>query len=525
MGDPLRQYGSAKQYTERLTVKIPNASSTFDQTRLRTYTLYEDFYCNFPDSFKVILRGEDNTQQQIYVPSAEKIVEAICRFHAVDPTFELSEKDETTQLLMEDLWDREAFVTKHEQNKRWGCIRGDSAFYITADETKEPGRRISIHDLDPSCVFPIENPLVTGQLLGVHIVDEVPHPNGKKGETAARRQTYMRENLPDPLQASGIRFTGKITYASTIFETGKWDSRTLEAKDIKKLKDLVPIKYMPDAIKSLPVYWIPNSPLQNSFYGRSELAGIETIIAAINQTMTDEDITLAMKGLGVYATDADTPRDAANKPTDWEIGPGRVLEIQQGRKFENVAGVATVQPMQDHINAADEQAQQGKGVPEVAIGKVDVQIAESGISLRLQLGPILSKGQEKERRRSAIENQMWYDLLHQWFPAFEQHTPAETLRCRMIYNDPVPKNNEKLFELHVQIYELGVYPFEKFAAALNSMNLGFDLDAADFEKALDERKKRAEAEAPEDPFAKQMADEAGNIRNGQNNGASVGITT
>jgi hypothetical protein len=507
MVDKLRQYNSAKMYADRVAVKIPAATSTFDLARIQAYTLYEDFFLNLPDSYRVILRGEDNAQQQIYVPTPEKIIEAICRFHAINPVIEWSTKNAELEAYFADLWDREAFVRKQTDNKRWGCVRGDSAYYLTVDENKPDGQRISINNLDPSCYFPIENPLVAGQILGCYIVDEVPKPGGKAGDKAIRRQSYMRENKRNG--DGSITFTGKIIYDSMIFEQGKWDSRTLEADKIKKIGTLVPPKYMPPEIDKLPVYFIPNSAIDGSIFGRSELAGIETLVTAINQTMTDEDITLAMKGLGCYVTDAPAPRDAADKVTDWEVGPARVLEVPEGKTFVNLAGVNSVQPMLDHVNKADEFAQQGKGVPEIAVGKVDVTIAESGISLKFQLGPILAKGREKQDYRGSVETQMHYDILHKWIPAFEKQLGAipEDLRIKIVYGDPVPKDDDKIFEMHLKIYDLGIYPTEKLYEALNAMPFGFNFEPGDFEKAQEEAKKKAESS---DPFGAALANEAGN---------------
>jgi len=501
MADSTRQYASAKSYADAVSVSIPNAVSPFDQARLRTYTLYEDFYTNVPDSFRVILRGEDSEQQQIYVPSSETIIEAICRFHAVDVGFELSESNDEVQSLLENLWDREAFALKHTANKRWGCVRGDSAFYLTADESKPKGARISLHDLDPSTYFPIVDK-VDGKEIGCYLVEPVTHPDPKKKELAAKRQTYMRER-----NALTGAFTGRIIYDSRVFTQGKWDDRTLEQRDIEQLQVLVEPKYLPAQIKSIPIYLIPNAGLQNAMFGRSELAGIETLIAAVNQTMTDEDITLAIAGLGMYSTDATPPKDAAGNPVPWEFGPARMIEVPDGKTIARLGGVNSVTPMLDHISKAAEFMQQGKGVPEIAVGRVDVQTAESGISLRLQLGPILAKGKEKEAVRAAKQNQMWYDLIHMWFPAYEEVTPPATLRCKTTYGDAMPRNDKEVFDNHVAVFNLGVYPAAKFYDAINALNYGFDLQATDFDKAQEERKAMTEAGTPIDPLAERMASE------------------
>lgn len=502
MSQKTRQYASAKPYADKLSAKIVNAVGYFDIVRLKTYTLYEDIYCNNPESLKLIAKREDSTDQEIYVPSGEKIIEAICRFHAVDPTFELSTATPDVQKLMQDLWDREGFLTKHLSNKRWGSIRGDSLFFLTGNSSKPAGEKISIHDLDPSNYFPIVDPL-TSSVTGCYIVDAVPHPDPQRPkEFAARRQGYYKEFD----QETG-ELTNRIIYDSRIFTTGKWDPRCLNPGDIEQLAILQIPMYMPPPISTIPVYLIPNAggQAESSFFGRSDLAGIETLIEAINKSMTDEDLTLAIAGLGMFWTDAPPPKDSAQNDTDWPFGPARMLEVPTGKQIGRLAGTGSVQPMQDHINAADAFIQQGKGIPEIAIGKVDVNVAESGISLQFQLGPILAKGKEKEAVRRAKQDQMWYDLIHQWFPAFEGTTVADDLRCRTIYGDPSPKDDSGTFDKHVAIFELGIYPIKKFYEALNKLSYGFDLEETDFAIALEEQAKRIKSSSPPDPLGDRMA--------------------
>lgn len=502
-----RQYKGALDYARANPAAIPNAVSAFDKERLRTYTLYEDYYLNLPTAFEIIKRADEGMQQCVYVPSAEKIIEAICRFHAKDPAVELSTQDDRAEVLLTDLWDREGMSGKYVDSKRWGGIRGDAAWYITADTNKKEGQRISITDLDPSTYFPIEHK--SGKLIGCYIVDEVPHPdeNAHPNEKAARRQTYIRAHTTNP--DGTVKFTaGPVAYRSDIYETGRWDDRTLAPTDVKHLKVLVPLTSMPKEIDRLPVYWMPNpGGFPGAKFGRSDLAGIETLVASINQTVSDADLTLAIKGLGAFVTNAPPPRDAAGNEVPFEYGPGQVISMP-GKEytFENIAGVASMGPYIEHVDKVDQLAQQSKGVPDVAVGKVDVTVAESGISLRFQLGPILAKGSEKETARATVEAQMLYDILHKWFPAYEGYTPSEALRAKIIYGNPVPRNTAEEFEFHVRVYELGIYPAEKLYAALNAMPYGFDLQPGDFDKALEETTAKGKAA---DPFGAALAAEPG----------------
>ena len=52
---------------------------------------------------------------------------------------------------------------------------------------------------------------------------------------------------------------------------------------------------------ALPIYHIAKQSMEGSTYGLSQLSGIETIINGINQSITDEDLTLVTQAIGVYA--------------------------------------------------------------------------------------------------------------------------------------------------------------------------------------------------------------------------------
>src|SRR5262249_55717788 len=155
------------------------------------------------------------------------------------------------------------------------------------------------------------------------------------------------------------------------------------------------------------------------------------------QAVSDEELALALEGLGMYATDGGPPRNAAGQPTDWVLGPGRVVEHQQGSKFERVTGVSSVTPMQDHLKFMIQQLREASATPEAASGKVDVQVAESGVSLIMQLSPLLAKCEEREDTITDVHSQMFYDL-RDWFAAYEAFvTPCIALP---LYGSPLPEN-------------------------------------------------------------------------------------
>ncbi len=92
-----------------------------------SYTLYEDIYWNVPDSFKLVMRGDD--ESPIYLPTARKIVEATHRFLAVNFDFVVNDKVGTSgeqaalELIMRALFKREEVYAKVTTQKRYGLIK------------------------------------------------------------------------------------------------------------------------------------------------------------------------------------------------------------------------------------------------------------------------------------------------------------------------------------------------------------------------------------------------------------------
>lgn len=409
----------------------PGGLPTIDQQRIQAYNLYEQFYWSHPETFKLLQRGED--QSPIYLPASRKIIEATNRFLAVDFDYvvETGAGGTASDIQIVDdafknLFKRERFFTKFISQKRFGLIRGDAIWHITADDTKPLGSRISIHAVHPGQYFPWMDD--SGRRLdGCHLVDTVPDPKDENKQLS-RVQTYRRD--PD---------SGGITSELALFEIGKWDDRNLKPVDISRVAVLVPPTPLPTAITSIPVYHIRNTEDESPF-GSSLLRGIETVMAAVNQTVSDENLALVMAGLGGYWTDAGPPQDAAGNPTAWELGPLRMTEVPPGRQVGRLQGVGTVAPSQDHIELLMHEGGTGVGVPDIAAGKVDVAVAESGISLRLQMAPILASNAEREQAMIGVYDQMFFDIARMWMATYEQIQTEVSVGA--IVGDPMPKNRE-----------------------------------------------------------------------------------
>lgn len=534
-----RQYDSAIDYITveaGFTKTAGNMSNQDDRLRIKAYELYSDFYHNRPEHMRIVLRGEDDDAVEIYIPSAKKCIEAINRFLAVNFTYQIdpnsgSEIDQqAVEAAMDTLFKAEKVLSKFNQMKRYMLINGDSCFHVIGLPWERPGKRIKIQELKPEHYFPIEDP-ITGLSMGCHIVDIIRNPRNSiqtaqyTGEFIVRRQTY-RKMVND----AGVP-TGGITSELSLYEIGRWDDRVpYPANQGESLIQIVqPAFELPAMITDLPVYHWKNNPPPGSSFGMSECAGVESLITAINQAMSDEDLTLITQGLGVYWTDASPPVDENGNETEWEIGPGAVVQIGQGGNFNRVSGVSTVSPYLDHVAKLDEFMQQALGVPDIAIGQVDVNTAESGIALQLKLGPMLAQNAEKELLMTDETDEFLYDLVNGFLPAYEGLVPNGVI-ATTDFGDPMPVNQSKQLAdiLSIWVQAPSTMPVTWLYDQLNEV-MGYDLDPnSDFQEALDDATKIAgTAAGPSlgpnvDQFGNQIDQQLGAQSSGQDPFASSG---
>lgn len=477
---------------------LDNWLGSEDATRLSAYTIYESIYRNVPDAFKLVRRGSESNP--IYIPAAKTIIEASHRYLAkrwtftMDPRLGTDADRATLSTAMEILFRREKIRAKFVQQKRWGLIRGDAVWHIVADPDKPEGRRLSVYAVDPAEYFPIYDPWNDEHLEGVHLVTPVL---GEDGKTVIKRQTYRKTDA------------GRISYELSWWQIGAWDDRDggelKPAESIPEGDSNKPTFFELDPrITSIPVYHVRNDPNGGPF-GVSELAGMETIFAGINQAISDEDIALALEGLGLYATTSGPPVDDDDNETNWRLGPGWVVEHDADSSFTRINGIGSVQPYQDHINALKIAAREGASVPDIAAGRVDVQVAESGIALAFQMAPILAKNEEKELELLGTSDQMLYDLSAMWFPVYEGLTTAA--RAISSIDDPMPVNRKAVVEEVIQL--LSTDPpliSAEYARTLLSEKLGYDFPDEMMNTITTEAAAFAAARNP-DPFASRTASE------------------
>jgi hypothetical protein len=428
-------YSTAKPFLSGLPSWIADVE---EQRRVASYALYEMMYWNVPETFKLVSRGMEDSP--IYIPSSRIIVETMHRFLApkmdviADPKYGTPADQLIATQVIEDFMRRERVKSKFNANKRYGLIRGDWAFQIYADPSRVETTRLSLLPVDPGSIFPIYNPNNIDEIIGYHIAEQFLDNDGK---VLTRRLTYRK--------ATGVGGPSPITVEDAIFEANAWGGPGMAEEDIKLIQQVMPLTTLPAPIEQLPIYMIPNFETPGTIFGSSEMRGLENLIAKINQSISDEDMALALEGLGVYVTDAGTPVDDDGEEVPWNLGPGRVVEIPTGKKFDRVGGSSSMAPYQEHIallrNVMDESA----ALSAVAKGKVDVTVAESGIALALELAPLIARADEKEITITDRLTNMFYDLA-KWFVAYEGsafNTLVENTRWIPIYGEKLPPNKKQ----------------------------------------------------------------------------------
>ncbi len=481
MGYVPRQYDSAKDFLPGIG-SLGNISDADDKMRIQCYEFYDDCYHNRPQSFRVQCRGDSDIE--IYLPSTKKIVDSTARYLAVDFDFQIKDGENPTgtDTLLRKIWKREEISKRHVRGKKSLLTRGDLIWHITADRNRVAGQRLSIQTIHPSTYFPIEDPNNSLRVIGCHIVDLVHDPRDKTNDRlkiVARRQTYLREN------------DGRISTQAGLFEVGAWDDRILTPKELKPVSILIPKQLLPQQITALPVYHIPNNEPDGGTWGMSQISGIEYIINALNQSMTYEDLSLVLQGLGVYVSSAGPPIDEmTGKARNYDLHPGNVVEIGQGDSFDRVTGVASVQPFQDHLNSLDQWALSGAGIPETATGNVDVSVAQSGIALALKMGPIIAENQDKQLAIGGKWDQIGYDLINGWLPAFEE-IPSEGSEFTTTFGDPMPIDRASYVKELTSLYGDGLLLIDEVREKLEK--LGYKYNSELTEKLLEEQQKKSYA--------------------------------
>ena len=446
-----------------------------DQVRVAAYDAYDDMFKNVPDTFAVIMRGEEDSP--IYVPSARKIIEATNRYLAKSWSWTVQAANENDRLALQSalfhLFIREEMSAKFYSLKRNFLKKGDGLFHITFDGSSEAGRRISINELDPRHYFRIPSLTNSDKVTGCYIVNLLWADDGQT--KIAQRLEYKTTE------------TGTIRTQMTFWEIDGWDDRWVGHPALKPVevpeafatdKGMQPLLAgfeLPSSVTAIPVYHMRNNREGNDPFGASEIAGLETLIAGINQAVSDEDITLALQGLGVYTTTSTKPKTSDGEEADWVIVPGYVIELNAGESFDRVPGVNSVVPYQDHLNYLGKSIDETAGLSAVAVGNVSVQSAQSGVALRLEMAPILAKNEEKEIELLAKLDQFMHDLAFMWLPV-DGFTPSQDAVVINTFGDPLPVDRAAAIKEISDLVTAGLMS-KKFAIAWLTAKLGFQFPA------------------------------------------------
>jgi hypothetical protein len=508
----------------RPTPAYVNSKMEQDVERLTAYGAYSDVYYNVPEAFAALLREEDDELSRRYVAAARAIVEASLRYTGRDLAW--TAKDVNGELLEDDarfvvldpidkLFTREEFKVKFASVKRWMLVKGDGLLHITADPSKAQGTRIRITELAPETYFPKYDPVDEERVIGCYLVKQVYADDGTTVVTM--RLSYDRVMTEEDAAATRLPI-GSIRAGLGWYELAKWDDRyPLSDADLAEVDP--PTRFntpanallmagvaLPGVITSIPVYHFRNNRSGTAAFGLSELQGIETILAGLTQTMSDEDIAIALQGIGMYWTDSGHPRDAAGNEVDWVISPASVAEVEKGGKFGRVEGANDVESLQKHFASLSEAAQQATGTPEVALGRVEVQAAESGVALAIQFAPITAKTDEKEDELLSKLAQFMYDLMNGWMPAYEGYN-ANGAVVTPSFGNKLPVNRKEEIDEIVTLKKEGIISTE-YALTLLQQRLGFQIPAdmldqllAEQQTMLDATGARIDAEANAAPAA------------------------
>jgi hypothetical protein len=495
MPSSVSPYQTALELKRPVPGWVPGAD---DKQRVTVYHTYEDIFNNVKQAFAVVLRDADGEEKsRRYVPVARTIIEATNRYLAKNPELvsvippDVTMSPEDQALLMSTLeafWTREEVPSKLLSMKRWFLVRGDSILHISADPAKEEGSRISLSELEPDHYFPIHDNIDPTRIIGAYAVTIVLADDGTT--QIAQRIEYRKVRTPEDSAAFNGTPIGSIFYRIGFFEPDAWDDRPPQFK----AEDLTPVAVpawaapangaadyiagyaLPADIKTIPLYHFRNNRTGNEPFGRSELQGIETLMAGVTQTATDSDLSMALTALGVYTTTSGSPKDAQGNDTDWVISPAAVLELERDSQFNRVQGITDLKPLLQHSDQLSAMARETTATPDIAVGRVDVQVAESGVALSIEMAPVIAKNEEKEEELGGKMNQLLFDLINGWFPAYEG-TNFNGLVIKMVFGNPLPINEDAIVKNIVALLTAKAIPVE-FAISLLKDKLGWDVDPA-----------------------------------------------
>jgi hypothetical protein len=383
---------------EPLLGQLPGWVPEQDKFRVASYLKYDQIYWSSEEGFEQILRGDN--ENPIFLPTARTLVNTLHRYTAPGFTFRMEGSTgdvKVCTMAFNSLFRREQFYSKFTGFTLDGGKLGDALIHLVADPSKPVGKRLRITVVDPSAFFPVYDLEDPEKLIKIHLAEQVQRGN----DTLVSRLTYEKVFGDDGSTLGIMR-------SHALFKTEKWWELT-QAEEV-----ILAPEMLPPEIQAFPVYHYKNGDPTRPF-GSSSMRGLETVFAGISQAISDEDLTLAMEGLGVYATDGGPPVDENNNEVDVILGPGRFISHANGLKRIN--GVGSVTPYGEHIERLQDAAYTSVGASDVALGKDTT--AEAGIALQIRLGPIMATTGRNDQELVDLFTQFFYDLQF-WLAVYEE---------------------------------------------------------------------------------------------------------
>jgi len=480
---------------------LSSYTDEYDAQRLASYDLYDDLYNNDPSTYRMMLRGTD--EKPIYIPTAKRIINTLARYvgkgwgYSVSSTMGTSSEQEEAKLALSNLFKRERLLSLFAAGKKEWLRRGDWIWFITGDLLKEEGKRISVRCIDPRMYFPIPDATDLSRIAGAELIEETV-VNGDV--LALKVQRYLKANHPEhPSFGLPVTDTTFIYYDVAVYELDGYS--VIENR--KMIQQTTPLTELV-GITAMPVYHIRNNESTDDPFGRSDLSGLETIVAGVNQAVSDEDLSLAMSGLGMYWTDSGAPvNETTGQPENWKLGPNRVVEVGQGNKFNRVDGINTVQPFQDHIKYLEDNAFGTSGISDVAMGTADGSVVVSGIALAIRMQPLFDEVDSKDANINSAMTQMFYDLK-QWFDVYEGLNFGEVeIISTISKGERLPFDRVARWTELLEGYTAGLFSLDYVQSVLVD-EFGYEFPAGMLASTQEDQQRKA---ALADPYAARVSQE------------------
>lgn len=467
-------YSTVTPYISGYPTWIPQ----MDQERIAAYKSYEDMYWGTKDAFKLIRRAEDGAP--IYIPNTMTVVDTTSHYllKNLQITIADPEKNKDFATVLDAFLKREKFYSRFSIAKHSGVTRGDWIFHITADPLMPESSRISLNSLDPAMYFPEYDEDDLEKRIAVKLVEQ-QRDEKDPSKTVVKILHYWFE---------GVEGRRRVFREEAVWKLEGWD----KPEKAEKVRQLIPAGPLPPQITQIPVYHFRNRPWQGDPFGGSELKGFERIFQGIDQAISDEELALALTGLGVYATDAGRPVDENGNEVDWVISPAKVLEVPGATMFKRLEGIGTVTPVQDHLKYLEQSLFRASATSDVALGNVDVNVAESGIALAIKFMPTLAKLEERDTEGISILSNLYYDLKF-WFMVYENQNFLD-IEVEPKLGEKLPLNRAKMVEELNNMLDRDVISRKYYRMKMTELGYKFPENMED--EILEEQKKKAEATTP-----------------------------